>query len=114
MKERCNNPKRHNYQNYGGKGIIVCSEWNKFDNFYKWAIENGYEKGLSIERIDTDGNYCPENCKCVHKSEQTKNTRRVNLIEYNGSKYCLTELCKILNLPYSTMRHRVYDLNIPF
>lgn len=114
MKSRCLNPNDKSYSNYGGRGITVCDRWKEsFEHFITdmgWRPNNRY----SIERIDYNGDYCPENCRWVHKSEQTKNTRRVKLIDYNGSKYCLTELCKILELPYSTMRHRVYDLNIPF
>lgn len=114
MKSRCLNPNDKSYPNYGGRGITVCERWKRsFELFIAdmgWRPNNRY----SIERIDYNGDYCPENCRWVHKSEQTKNTRRVKLIDYNGSKYCLTELCKILELPYSTMRHRVYDLNIPF
>ena len=75
-----------------------------------WRIDKTY----SLERVNNDGNYCPENCKWILKSEQSKNSRRVNLIEYKNKKYCLTDLCKLLNLPYSTMRHRVNDLKIPF
>lgn len=114
MKSRCLNPNDKSYPNYGGRGIAVCERWKQsFELFIAdmgWRPNNHY----SIERIDYNGDYCPENCKWVHKSEQTKNTRRVKLIDYNGSKYCLTDLCKILELPYNTMRHRVYDLNIPF
>jgi hypothetical protein len=114
MKSRCLNPNDKSYKNYGARGIKVCDRWK--DSF-AWFIEDmGWRpnKNYSIERINYNGDYCPENCKWVHKSEQTKNTRRVKLIEYNGNFYCLSDLCKLLKLPYSTMRHRVYDLNIPF
>lgn len=114
MKSRCLNPNDKSYSNYGARGIQVCDRWkDSFENFIKdlgWRPNNKY----SLERIDYDGNYCPENCKWIFKSEQTRNTRRVKLIHYNGNSYCLSELCKLLNLPYSTMRHRVYDLNLPF
>lgn len=114
IKSRCLNPNDKSYANYGGRGITICDRWK--ESFEHFITDMGWRpnKHYSIERINYDGNYCPDNCKWIHKSEQTKNTRRVKLIEYNGSKYCLTELCKILDLPYSTMRHRVYDLNIPF
>jgi hypothetical protein len=75
-----------------------------------WRPNNKY----SIERIDYNKDYCPDNCKWILKSEQTKNCRRVKLIAYNGKEHCLTDLCKLLGLVYSTMRHRVYDLGIPF
>lgn len=114
MKSRCFNTNDKSYSNYGGRGIEVCDRWkDSFENFIKdlgWRPNNKY----SLERIDYNGNYCPENCKWIHKSEQSKNSRRVKLIDYNGKSYCLTDLCKLLNLTYSTMRHRVYDLGIPF
>lgn len=114
MKSRCLNPNDKSYKSYGGRGISVCDRWkDSFENFIEdmgWRPNNNY----SIERIDYNGNYCPENCKWVHKSEQTKNTRRVKTIKYQNSYYCLADLCRLLDLPYGTMRHRVYDLNMPF
>lgn len=114
MKSRCLNPNDKSYSNYGGRGITVCERWkSSFENFISdmgWRPNKNY----SIERIDYNKDYCPENCKWIHKSEQSKNNRRVKLIEYNGLMYCLSDLCKILELPYGTMRHRVYDLKIPF
>jgi 1,4-alpha-glucan branching enzyme len=114
MKSRCLNPNDKSYKNYGGRGIKVCESWQKsFTSFIDdmgWRPNNKY----SIERIDYNEDYCPDNCKWILKSEQTKNCRRVKLIAYNGKEHCLTDLCKLLNLPYSTMRHRVYDLGIPF
>jgi hypothetical protein len=114
MKSRCFNINDKSYKNYGGRGITVCDKWK--DSFQCFIEDMGWRpnKNYSIERIDYDGNYCPDNCKWIHKSEQSRNTRRVKLIYYNGNSYCLTELCKLLNLPYSTMRHRVYDLKLPF
>jgi len=114
MKSRCLNTNDKSYLNYGGRGITVCDRWK--ESFEYFIADMGWRpnKNYSIERIDYNGNYCPENCKWIHKSEQSKNNRRVKLIEYNGFHYCLTDLCKLLSLPYSTMRHRVYDLNIPF
>ena len=76
MKIRCYNPKRKEYKTYGGKGIIICDEWlESFDNFAIWALNNGYELGLTIDRIDSDGNYEPSNCRWLSRSE---NSRRVH------------------------------------
>ena len=75
MKQRCFNPNNKNFKDYGGRGIQVCKEWLDYAEFRKWATENGYKQGLSIERINNDGNYCPENCTWITLSEQQKNRR---------------------------------------
>ncbi|OEH55922.1 hypothetical protein AQ616_18975 [Oceanobacillus sp. E9] len=77
MRMRCRNPNTNNYHNYGGRGISVCKEWNdSFEPFYEWAVKNGYRPGLTIERINNDGNYEPSNCKWATYKEQSANTRR--------------------------------------
>ena len=79
MMQRCYREKDDHYASYGGRGIEVCEEWRNKENgkmnFFKWAWENGYEEGLSIERIDVNGNYCPNNCKWIPLSDQKKNMR---------------------------------------
>lgn len=84
MKARCFNPNSCNYQYYGGRGITVCEEWLDFENFYNWAIANGYSKDLSLDRIDNDGDYTPDNCRWTTKSVQNMSMRHKNTSGYVG------------------------------
>jgi hypothetical protein len=80
MKERCLNPKSKSYHNYGGRGIILCKEWqDDFMVFFNWAMNFGYEPGLSIERINNNGHYEPRNCKWASQHEQAQNRRTVKI-----------------------------------
>ena len=76
MKDRCRNPAANNYRWYGGKGVCVCNEWDRFENFYNWAMENGYQDNLTIDRIDSSGNYCPDNCRWITQSENTRRAHK--------------------------------------
>lgn len=103
MKQRCLNPQNRYYKNYGARGISICEEWkNNYVIFQKWAKENGYKEGLSIERKDVNGNYCPDNCKWITLPEQLKNTTRNHYIEINGERKILKEWSEIGGFPYSS------------
>ena len=87
MKERCLNKKNPAFKNYGGRGISVCAEWiSDFMNFYTWAINNGYNDNLSIDRINNNGNYEPNNCRWADKKEQGRNKRNNVIVIINDKK----------------------------
>lgn len=107
MKDRCLNPNRNGFENYGGRGITVCEEWkNSFETFYEWAMSSGYRDNLTIERIDVNGNYCPENCTWATKQEQSMNKRNTVYITFNGETHNLKEWAEITGIPYPTLRSR--------
>ena len=90
LKGRVLNPKNKQYSDYGGRGITICEEWkNDFMSFYDWAMKNEYSDELSIDRIDNDGNYCPENCRWTTRTIQQRNQRkrRDNTSGYKGVSY---------------------------
>ena len=115
MKKRCYDLTNHNYLYYGKRGITVCDEWrDSFDSFYCWAKHNGYQEQLSLDRIDNNGNYCPENCRWVSVKEQNNN-RSVSInITYNGKTQNLSEWCKELNLPYIRIYQRIIKYGYTF
>lgn len=111
MKFRCTNKNSGSYKNYGQRGISVCEEWfNNPQSFIEWALKNGYKEGLTIDRIDNEKDYCPENCRWISKGEQAKNRRMNYCIEYKGETKTLWELCEELNLNYNLVHNRIKKL----
>lgn len=113
MNDRCYNRKQISYDRYGGRGISVCKEWREsFIPFYEWAMKNGYDKNLSIDRINNDGNYEPSNCRWSNIYVQARNTRRIaknNTSGYRGVSWCkrskkwssnIRVNCKLIHLGY--------------
>lgn len=107
MKERCSNPLNHCYKNYGGRGIKVCSEWQKFEPFYEWATNNNYSDKLTIDRIDVNGDYEPSNCRWITIKEQQSNTRRNHYITFNGETKTLKQWAEQLGICHTTLLERL-------
>lgn len=107
MIERCENPKNNRYYRYGARGITVCKEWHDLDEFARWAIANGYKRGLTIERNDIDGNYCPENCRWATYKEQANNRSDNIRITYDSTEKTLKEWSEISGIPYHTLYGRI-------
>ena len=107
MIKRCEDPNTKQYNGYGGRGVGICEEWHNFDVFFEWAIENGYEDNLSIDRIDNDGNYEPLNCRWADRETQANNTRTNVKIEMDGETHTIAEWARIFNMKYITLYSRL-------
>ncbi len=104
MIQRCTNPNDAGYANYGGRGISVCDEWkNDRKSFVNWALSSGYRKGLSIDRIDPNGNYCPENCVFATSKEQCNNERRNRVITIGSQSGTIAEWADLLGVDYNSI-----------
>lgn len=110
MRDRIFNKNARCYKDYGGRGIKICDEWLNFENFYEWAINNGYQDNLTIERKDVNGNYCPENCKWATMKEQANNRRTNHFIEFNGKNQSMSDWAKEINIPYQTLKSRINSM----
>jgi hypothetical protein len=107
MKTRCENKNDYHYELYGKRGISLCNEWQTFEPFYQWAINNGYKETLTLDRIDVNGNYEPSNCRWATQKEQSNNTRRNRRIVHNGISHTLSEWAEIANINPVTLANRI-------
>lgn len=108
MKTRCYSPNYSEAKYYSERGITICEEWkNNFVAFRDWALKNGYAENLSIDRIDVNKGYSPDNCRWVDDKTQSRNRRSNIKITHNGQTKILMEWCEELNLPYATIRTRI-------
>ena len=108
MITRTENQNAERYSIYGGRGISICDEWrNDFQSFYDWAIQNGYKEGLTIDRIDVNGNYEPDNCRWITPYEQARNLRKNVWITYNRKTMILKDWAKEIGINYNTLWCRI-------
>lgn len=103
MKNRCENINHKSYADYGRRGIRVCDEWHSFDAFQQWAWSNGYGEGVEIDRINNDGDYCPENCRWVGRLDNARNKSNNKVILYNGEKKTLSEWATHFGVNYKNL-----------
>ena len=99
---------RYGHKDYGQRGITVCSEWeHDYVTFRDWAFANGWEVGLTLDRIDNDGNYCPENCRFVTRKKNCRNKRNNRFYTINGETKCLAEWCEIHTITQGLVKSRL-------
>lgn len=108
MKDRCYRKTNKSFKDYGARGIEVCDEWkDDFSAFHSWSISHGYCDDLSIDRIDNNKGYSPENCRWATKQQQQDNRRMCIFVDCEGEQLTLTAACKKYGMPYGTVRARV-------
>lgn len=112
MKSRCYNKHAKKYARYGGRGIQICKEWMDFEVFMDWAYNNGYRDNLTIERIDINKDYCPNNCTWITLEKQANNRCTSVRITYNGQNMTLKDLSDYLNLPYISIHYHYKNGNL--
>lgn len=111
MIQRCTNPKNKKYYRYGGRGIKVCDEWRKFENFYNWSVDNGYNEFLkakqcTIDRKNNDGDYCPENCRWTTSTVQSGNKSDNVYLTFNGETHSSPEWAEIIGISSKVISER--------
>jgi len=107
MRKRCSPGIGSACKDYYYRGIRICNQWNDYKEFASWARSHGYEDSLSIERIDVNGNYEPDNCKWIPITEQARNRRTTHWVELMGKKMSLAEACEICRMPYKQVFERI-------
>lgn len=114
MKSRCYNPNDRGYARYGGRGIKVCDHWLVYENFREdWLRMGGDPDGTDIDRIDNDGDYCPENCRRVTHRVNVRNTHRRREITWQGETKHYLEWAEVLGINHDTLRSRVFRRKWP-
>lgn len=108
MRGRCERPNHISYKNYGAKGIKVCEEWQDFQTFFDWAMSHGYKEGLAIDRIDSDGDYCPENCRFLTQAENNRNKKNLIYLTIDGQRQLLVDWARETDQPRARLHNRYY------
>ena len=108
MKQRCGNPNNLSYKNYGGRGITYPKKWESFVGFQE-DMSNGYQKGLTLERIDNSKGYSKQNCRWVTRKENNNNKRSNIVLEFQGKKMTLAYWAEHLGIKFGTLRARYYS-----
>lgn len=110
MISRIENENQMYFKNYGGRGIQICDEWREdFQKFYDWAVRHGYEEHLTIDRIDVNGDYCPENCRWATVKEQARNRRNNKTLTYHGETMPLAAWSERTGIKFSVLWDRLYN-----
>lgn len=108
MHRRCYSPACKDFPAWGARGIRICDSWHDVRTFVAWAESAGYRRGLTIERIDNDGDYTPENCHWIENELQASNTRRLTFLEAFGEKRRIDEWAKVTGVAYRTIKMRLH------
>ena len=113
MRVRCNNPNSKEYYRYGGRGIKVCKSWDNYFAFREWALGNGYDDSLTIDRIDNNDGYSPDNCRWITLAEQQQNRSRCVMITHNGKTQNISQWSREYGIDRHVLRRRLL-MGIPF
>lgn len=106
MKGRCERKSDDHYKWYGKRGIKVCEEWHDFRTFREWSMQNGYSDKLTIDRIDNEKDYSPENCRWINHKQQCNNRRSNVILTINGQSHNIQEWAQITGVKYATIYQR--------
>lgn len=108
IRQRCENPNRKDYRWYGGRGVSVCEEWKKYSAFKSWALRNGYQDDLTIDRIDVSKGYAPDNCRWIPFKEQRENTSQTHKVTINDETKSVKAWCDLYGISYDMVIMRIH------
>ncbi|MGN0444231.1 MAG: hypothetical protein ACI4F5_06425 [Acutalibacteraceae bacterium] len=112
MRIRCHCVTNPTYRYYGARGIDICEEWDDFAVFREWAMSHGYTDSMTIDRIDSNGDYCPKNCRWISHDENCKYKRSNKIYEHNGEKFTHNDWARKLGIAPSTLTQRIRNKGV--